>query len=424
MATLLHLTDVEARLKLVLGFFDNDLTRFSIHLGRYLSKNQRKYLPHVAGDGNVDQSKQGEKKKEPKSITTNMDSKSDDFETDSIFKLLTSSFDKDIGTDLLSLLKSTDAGKISGSKLADAQRVRRASALGALTSKITTGDGRKMSSIEKNAAVIGDAITLADTEEKEDDDLEDDFEQEEFRAGDDVVIIEGDNCGLYGTLQHATGGIFGVFDDAVKEDDEGNFGVDIHPADGGEDEGFWIHPEAMQHKKYVAGDEVKVIDGINVGRFGSIQSEENGVLRFDAGSYGVDVKMEDGTVEGYWIHPTSMVFADAEKEEVVKTKKTEDELDLEEIDKFEFLPYIAFPGDAMDEALAEQLNTFEIDLNIKRIIANSGKVLYRYAGRRHLVRFIHGVLLVKENGVWTELIPELRKAAGMDVGESDIFSKK
>merc|ERR1719348_43766 len=201
MAQLLHLTDVEARLKLVLGFFGNDITRFSIHLGRYLSKNQRKYLPSVAGDENVDQ---------------------------------------DIGADLLSLLKSAGTGKISSTKLVDAQRVRRASALGALASTITTGDGRKMSSIEKNEAVIGGAIKLADQEEKEDEELEDDFEQEEFRAGDDVVIIEGDNCGLFGTLQHSTGGIFGIFDDAVKEDEEGNFGVDIHPADGGEDEGFWI----------------------------------------------------------------------------------------------------------------------------------------------------------------------------------------
>jgi len=421
MAQLLHLTDVEARLKLVLGFFGNDITRFSIHLGRYLSKNQRKYLPSVAGDENVDQSKQDEKKKETKKVTTNMDAKTES-ETDSIFKLLTSSFDQDIGADLLSLLKSAGTGKISSTKLVDAQRVRRASALGALASTITTGDGRKMSSIEKNEAVIGGAIKLADQEEKEDEELEDDFEQEEFRAGDDVVIIEGDNCGLFGTLQHSTGGIFGIFDDAVKEDEEGNFGVDIHPADGGEDEGFWIHPEAMQHKKYTAGDEVKVIDGINVGRFGSIQSEGNGLLRFDAGSYGVDVKMEDGSVEGYWIHPTSMVFKDPSKEKKIE-RKTEEDLDLEEVDKFEFLPYIAFPGDAMDEALGEHLNTLEIDINVKRIIARSGQVVYRYGGRRHLVRFIHGVLLVKENGVWTELIPELRKLAGMDVGESDIFSK-
>eukprot|EP00463_Aulacantha_scolymantha_P002797 TRINITY_DN3540_c0_g1_i1.p1 TRINITY_DN3540_c0_g1~~TRINITY_DN3540_c0_g1_i1.p1 ORF type:complete len:81 (-),score=7.29 TRINITY_DN3540_c0_g1_i1:71-313(-) len=71
----------------------------------------------------------------------------------------------------------------------------------------------------------------------------------------------------------------------------------------------------------------------------------------------------------------------------------------------------------MDEALAEQLNTFEIDINMKRIETKSGKVLYRYNGRRHLVRFIHGVLLVRKTGyglnsfpssenwpVWTELI--------------------
>merc|ERR1712115_694043 len=219
-------------------------------------------------------------------------------------------FDQDIGADLLSLLKSAGTGKISSTKLVDAQRVRRASALGALASTITTGDGRKMSSIEKNEAVIGGAIKLADQEEKEDEELEDDFEQEEFRAGDDVVIIEGDNCGLFGTLQHSTGGIFGIFDDAVKEDEEGNFGVDIHPADGGED-------------------------------------------------------------EGYWIHPTSMVFKDPSKEKKIE-RKTEEDLDLEEVDKFEFLPYIAFPGDAMDEALGEHLNTLEIDINVKRIIARSG----------------------------------------------------
>lgn len=424
MAQILNLADVEARLKLVLGFFNNDTTRFSIHLGRYLVKNKQTYLPSKAGDENTDQSKQGEKKESKTNVTTDPGKAgSRDFEMDSMFKLVTSSFDKDIGTDLLSLLKADTSLKLTSDKLTEAQRIRRASALGAMTSKITGEEGRKMSSIEKNAAVIDNAIFLADTEEKEDAEVEDDFEQEDFRAGDEVVIIEGDNCSLFGTLQHSTGGIFGIFDDAVKEDEEGNYGVDVHMADGGEDEGFWIHPEAMQHKKYLPGDEVKVIDGINVGRVGTIQVDESGLMRFDAGSYGVDVKMEDGAIEGYWIHPTSMVFLDEEKGKERKQAKAAEEADLEEIDKFEFLPYCAMPGDVMDEALGEQLNTFEIDINIKRLVTKSGKVLYRFGGKRHLVRYIHGVLLVKQNKVWTELIPELRKLSGMTAGESDIFSK-
>merc|ERR1712080_721804 len=156
----------------------------------------------------------------------------------------------------------------------------------------------------------------------------------------------------------------------------------------------------------------------NIGRTGTIQSDGER-MRFDAGSYGVDVKMEDGTIEGYWIHPTSMKFLDEDKEKKRKKAKEEEEADLEEIDQFEFLPYVALPGDAMDEALAEQLNTFEIDLNIKRLVTKSGKVVYRYGGKRHLVRYIHGVLLVKENKIWTELIPELRKLAG----QSNTISK-
>jgi len=98
--------------------------------------------------------------------------------------------------------------------------------------------------------------------------------------------------------------------------------------------------------------------------------------------------------------------------------------DLTEIDKFDFLPYIAYPGDAMDEALADMLNTQEIDINIKRIVTNSGKVVYRYNRKRHLIRFIHGILLVKENGEWTALGPILRKLAGKSVQENDLFKKK
>jgi hypothetical protein len=163
----------------------------------------------------------------------------------------------------------------------------------------------------------------------------------------------------------------------------------------------------MQHKKYVAGDEVKVIDGINIGRFGTIQSDGNRI-RMDDGSYGVDVKMDDGSIEGYWIHPTSMLFAN-EADKNKNLSKEEEDLDLAELDQYQFLPYIAFPGDELDTALAEELNTHEIDINIKRTVASSGRVVYRYGGKRHLVRYIHGVLLVKEGKVWSQLIPILKK---------------
>lgn len=334
---------------------------------------------------------------------------------DELTKEVTSAVAGDSSVNLLAFLKSS--GHLSDSALAEAQRIRRCSVLAGLSSKITSGEERRLSAVEKNSLVVDAALKLAEVEEAEDLELEDDWEQEEFKAGDEIIVVEGENCGLFGTLQHATGGIFGVFDPSVREDDEGNYGVDVHVSPE-LDEGFWIHPEAMQHKKYLAGDEVKVIDGINIGRFGSIQSDENRI-RMDDGSYGVDVTMEDGSIEGYWIHPTSMV----PKNEVEKKEVKDEELDLE-LDKFEFLPYIAFPGDAMDEALAEELNTFEIDINIRRIIAKSGRIVYRFGGKRHLVRYIHGVLLVKEGKIWNELMPVLRKIAGMPTQDSDIFSKK
>merc|ERR1712038_1058758 len=244
-----------------------------------------------------------------KSITASSDALADE---------ITSLIEKNAAIDLLTFLKQK--GHLDEDKLLEAQRIRRSSVLGALSTKVTASDeGRRMSAIQKKECVVEAALQLADAEEEEDNQFEEEWEQEEFMAGDEVLIVEGENGGLFGTLQHATGGIFGAFDPAVREDDEGNYGVDVH-AENGNDEGFWIHPEAMQHKKYNIGQEVKVIDGINIGRFGTIQSEYDGKrIRMDDGSYGVDVKMEDGTIEGYWIHPTSMVPA----EEVQKEKKDE-----------------------------------------------------------------------------------------------------
>jgi len=317
--------------------------------------------------------------------------------------------------DLRALLKKLNLegdqkGKDS-QKLEEAQRIRRASALGALSTTMNSEDGRKMSAVEKNSSVVGSAIELAEAEEQEDLQAEEEleYEQEEFRAGDEVVIIEGDNCGLFGTLQHSTTGIFAALDDSVKEDEDGYYGVDVHQFPGTDDactEGFWIHPDALYHKKYEAGDEVYVTDGLNAGNYGNIQSD-NGRLAFDDGCYGVDVKIPGGAIDGYWIHPASM--RPSKKVEETKPKHEADEADLAEIDNFEYLPYVPYPGCYIDEGLAELLNTQEIDINIKRLVTRSGTVVYRWGGKRHLVRFLYGVLLVKEDGKWTELAPILRK---------------
>lgn len=349
---------------------------------------------------------------EPKSM--------DEYQTDLLFKTLTTAIEKGGGVDLLQLLRSNAEGlTVTKDALKEAQKIRRASTLESISAKFTSGDGRKLSAIEKNDFVVGEALKLAEQEELEEDQFDENDDYEELAAGDEVIIIEGENCGLFGSLQHSSEGIFGLFGDAVKEDEEGNYGVDVH-TENGEDEGYWIHPEAMQLKKYVAGEKVKVIDGINIGRTGVIQVD--GVrLRLDDGAYGVDVTMDDGSLEGYWIHPKSMEpFTPKAKEE----EEEDDELKLDEMDKFEFLPYIPYPGDVMDEALADTLNTYEIDVNIKRIVTSKNTVLYRYGGKRHYVRHIHGVLLVKENKVWTELVPILRKLAGLSSIENDMFSKK
>jgi len=402
-----------------LGWFGNDTTEFIIHLSVYLHNHLRQYKPKLPKlltyEG--DQGKQGQEKKKSKIKTITDMSRDITTETDLLFKNLTTAIEQGAGVDLLKLLiENADGTKITKEKLKDAQRIRRASTLETISAKFTSGDGRKLSAIEKNAFVVDEAIKLAETEEVEDDQFDDD-DYEELSAGDVVIIIEGENCGLFGTLQHSAEGIFGLFGDAIKEDEEGNYGVDVH-TENGEDEGYWIHPEAMHLKKYVAGDKVKVIDGINVGRTGAIQSDGMR-LRMDDGAYGVDVTMDDGSIEGYWIHPKSM-----EPLNPPERSEEEKDLDLDEMDKFEFLPYIPYPGDAMDEALSEALNLSELDINIKRIVTKNNNIVYRYGGQRHLVRFIHGILLVKENGVWCELMPILRKLAGLPVVESDLFTKK
>eukprot|EP00463_Aulacantha_scolymantha_P006535 TRINITY_DN8208_c0_g1_i1.p1 TRINITY_DN8208_c0_g1~~TRINITY_DN8208_c0_g1_i1.p1 ORF type:complete len:262 (-),score=37.08 TRINITY_DN8208_c0_g1_i1:147-932(-) len=215
--------------------------------------------------------------------------------------------------------------------------------------------------------------------------------------GQDVVIIEGDNVGLFGVLQ-AEG-------DAIKTDYESNYGVDVMMEDGTV-EGYWIHPEALQHKKFIAGDKVRVIDGLNAGRNGTIQVDGER-LRFDNGSYGVDVDV-DGEIEGFWVYPKSMKFLEPERQKQWEEERKVPELVSDDDKDWEFLPYIPYPNDQVEEILAEALNTFEIDVNIKRLTVGKGKIVYRFGEKLHKVRCVHGVLLTKEGKQWVELIPLLQ----------------
>merc|ERR1712080_395780 len=102
---------------------------------------------------------------------------------------------------------------------------------------------------------------------------------------------------------------------------------------------------------------------------------------------------------------------------------------------WKYLPYNPIPNDEVDEALGEQLNIWEIDVNIKRLKGKNkkkqakkgkkNKIVYRVGKKRYIVRFIHGVLLCKEIGKDTkakgfqELIPLLRKVAGMPEKSGD-----
>merc|ERR1712165_271237 len=91
----------------------------------------------------------------------------------------------------------------------------------------------------------------------------------------------------------------------------------------------------------------------------------------------------------------------------------------EEEKSWKYLPYNPIPNDEVDEALAEQLNIWEIDVNIKRLKGKKKKkIIYKLGKKKYIVRFIHGVLLCKElgkgaTGGFKELIPLLRKVAGM-----------
>merc|ERR1712130_971029 len=95
----------------------------------------------------------------------------------------------------------------------------------------------------------------------------------------------------------------------------------------------------------------------------------------------------------------------------------EEELPEEE-KGWKHLPYNPVANNPVDEALAEQLNIWEIDVDIRRL-KNKSKDIYRVNSTKYVVRFIHGVLLCKELNPsgekkgFQELIPLLRTVAGM-----------
>jgi hypothetical protein len=114
----------------------------------------------------------------------------------------------------------------------------------------------------------------------------------------------------------------------------------------------------------------------------------------------------------------------------------------EEEKNWKYLPYNPIPNDEVDEALAEQLNIWEIDVNIKRLKGRNkkkqakskkkNKIIYKVGKSKYIVRFIHGVLLCKQLNApkdaatkgFQELIPLLRKVAGMPAKEADDEKKK
>jgi len=130
---------------------------------------------------------------------------------------------------------------------------------------------------------------------------------------------------------------------------------------------------------------------------------------------------------------------DAEEEMLGLSELFEEELPEEE-KAWKFLPYNPVSNNEVDEALAEQLNIWEIDVNIKRLKnkkkkkdrrkKGKNKDIYKVNGQKYIVRFIHGVLLCKElNGKsgkkgFQELIPLLRQIAGMAPASEEVATSR
>merc|ERR1712233_253907 len=136
------------------------------------------------------------------------------------------------------------------------------------------------------------------------------------------------------------------------------------------------------------------------------------------------------------VEKTAAIVAEAQK--LAKEEGDEEEMlglsglfeeELPEEEKgWKHLPYNPVANNPVDEALAEQLNIWEIDVDIRRLKNKSKKRkgkktkikdIYRVNSTKYVVRFIHGVLLCKELNPsgekkgFQELIPLLRTVAGM-----------
>jgi len=147
------------------------------------------------------------------------------------------------------------------------------------------------------------------------------------------------------------------------------------------------------------------------------------------------------------VEKTAAIVAEAQK--LAKEEDEEEEMlglaglfeeELPEEEKsWKYLPYNPQSDDPVDEALAEQLNIWEIDVDIRKLRNKSkkrghrkGKVkdIYRVQNKKYVVRFIHGVLLCKELNSsgekkgFQELIPLLRKVAGMTPASEEQTAKR
>jgi len=131
--------------------------------------------------------------------------------------------------------------------------------------------------------------------------------------------------------------------------------------------------------------------------------------------------------KGLYVVDKAIELANQEEDEDV-TLGIEVEVEEESAKEksWKYLPYEPVAGDPVDELLGELLNVYEIDIDIRPLQLKkkkkkkkgkkgkpSNKIFYRIQGKKKRVREVHGVLLIRENDEWIELIPKLRKLAGL-----------
>lgn len=129
------------------------------------------------------------------------------------------------------------------------------------------------------------------------------FRYNDFEPGKKVVIINGVNSGRFGVLQMDK-------KSKLKTNEKGYHGVDITEDDGSVG-GFWIHPQDMQRKKFIAREEVMVIRGKYAGKLAIIQPKGNSeILKFKKGKYNVLIDLGNNTRQPTWIHFDDLISTD------------------------------------------------------------------------------------------------------------------